>query len=154
VMQLTQPTPSRAPPPLRTPAPSRTLTPSRPPPPLRAPAPSRALTPSRAETPSLRTLAGAPQAPQLPPATLHALSDWLESSKNSDYFSALGLPRTAETAEVDRASARILEAVRSVRNLGTEEAQDLAERAEAALEEALAVLLDPELCAAYRRHIR
>ena len=154
VMPLTQPTPSRAPPPLRTPAPSRTLTPSRPPPPLRAPAPSRALTPSRAETPSLRTLAGAPQAPQLPPATLHALSDWLESSKNSDYFSALGLPRTAETAEVDRASARILEAVRSVRNLGTEEAQDLAERAEAALEEALAVLLDPELCAAYRRHIR
>jgi CheY-like chemotaxis protein len=154
VMPLTQPTPSRAPPPLRTPAPSQTLTPSRPPPPLRAPAPSRALTPSRAETPSLRTLAGAPQAPQLPPATLHALSDWLESSKNSDYFSALGLPRTAETAEVDRASARILEAVRSVRNLGTEEAQDLAERAEAALEEALAVLLDPELCAAYRRHIR
>ena len=154
VMPLTQPTSSWAPSPLRTLAPSRTLTPSRPPPPLRAPAPSRALTPSRAETPSLRTLAGAPQAPQLPPATLHALSDWLESSKNSDYFSALGLPRTAETAEVDRASARILEAVRSVRNLGTEEAQDLAERAEAALEEALAVLLDPELCAAYRRHIR
>lgn len=139
VMPLTQPTPSRAPPPLR------------------APAPSRALTPSRAETPSFRTLPGAPQAPPAPPATatsLHALSDWLESSKNSDYFSALGLPRTAETAEVDRASARILEAVRSVRKLGTEEAQDLAERAEAALEEALAVLLDPELCAAYRRHIR
>lgn len=139
VMPLTQPTPSRAPPPLR------------------APAPSRALTPSRAETPSFRTLPGAPQVPPAPPATatsLHALSDWLESSKNSDYFSALGLPRTAETAEVDRASARILEAVRSVRKLGTEEAQDLAERAEAALEEALAVLLDPELCAAYRRHIR
>lgn len=155
VMPLTPPTPSRAPPPQRRPAPSRALTPNLPLP--RAPAPSRALTPSRAETPSVRTLPGPPRtaAPGFSAGpSLSALSDWLESSKNSDYFSALGLPRTAETAEVEGASARILEAVRSVRNVGTEEAQDLAERAEAALEEALAVLLDPALCAAYRRHIR
>ncbi|MFO0724105.1 MAG: hypothetical protein U1E65_10005 [Myxococcota bacterium] len=103
---------------------------------------------------SLPTSAPPSLPPPSPAGAADALSAWTHNAKSSDYFAALGLPRTADTPDVERAARTIRDTVRAVRALGTASARDIAKEAESALEEALAILMDPELRQAYGRYAR